>query len=237
MTGRVLIVIPAFNEEHSLPGVVAGLAQFAPEYDRVIVNDGSTDQTAGVIQALGERQLRLASNLGYGRALQTGMRYAVQKGYSYVVSFDADGQHRAEDVRGVMQALAEQNADLAIGSRYSDGRPYAGPLDRRIGQQLFSSLTRMLVGRRIYDTTSGFKVMRIAICQEIIGRTFMDLHIETIVRLGLLGYKIIEHPIVVLERSTGQSMHNYTSIFAYPLKTILLTLVAVIDALLIRRKA
>jgi len=232
---RVLVIIPAFNEQKSIADVLLKLRAAAPAFDRLVVNDGSYDQTAQVVQALGEKQLRLATNLGYGVALQTGMKYALQQSYEIVVCLDADGQHRPEDVPAVVQALLDKDADMVIGSRYCDGRPYNAPIDRRIGQLFFSHLTRLLVGQRIYDTSSGFKALRSATCKNLIRMTFVDFHVEMIVRLVMLGEKIIEYPIVVYERSAGHSMYSFASIFSYPLKTLVLTLVTAIDVLLARR--
>jgi hypothetical protein len=107
---------------------------------------------------------------------------------------------------------------------------------RRTGQQLFSYLTGVLIGRRIYDTTSGFKVLTAAACRILVHGTFMDFHAETIVRLSLLGFKIVEQPITMNERAFGQSMHSFKSVFQYPLKTLVLTMVAAMDAYLIRRE-
>jgi hypothetical protein len=231
----VLIVIPAYNEAETITSVIRELRQIAPEFDRVIVNDCSSDATGEVVTELGEKQLRLPCNLGYGQALQTGLKYALLRGYDIVVSMDADGQHRPEDVPRLVEALQESGADMVIGSRFCNGSPYNTPLNRRLGQLLFSQLTRLLLGRRIYDTSSGFKALRAEVCQVIVSGTFMDFHIETIVQLSLSNFKIIEVPITVRERTFGHSMHSFASIFQYPLKTILLTIVAFMDAFLLRR--
>lgn len=232
---RVLVVIPAFNEEKTIATVIDDLRRWAPDYDRLVVNDCSRDGTGDLVEQLGEKQLRLPCNLGYGQALQTGLKYGLMRGYDVIVSFDADGQHRAEDIQPLVTTLLSSDAGLVIGSRYSGGRPYEGPAGRRAGQMLFSYLTRWLIGRRIYDTTSGFKAMRVAACAMIVGGVFMDFHTETIVRLSLNGFKIIEHPITVQKRLFGRSMHSYSSLVAYPLQTLLLTIVATLDAVLVRR--
>jgi glycosyltransferase involved in cell wall biosynthesis len=235
MKPRVLIVIPAYNEEKTIAGVIEGLRQTAPDYDRVVVNDGAGDRTGQIVAAMGEKQLWLPCNLGYGNALQTGLKYGLQSGYDIIVSFDGDGQHRAEDVQPLVDALLASGAHMVIGSRYCNGRSYNSPLGRKLGQLLFSQLTRLLIGRRIYDTTSGFKAMRAAACEMVVGGVFMDFHTESLVRLSMAGLKIIEHPITVYEREHGRSMHSLISVFAYPLQTLLLTLVATVDALLTRR--
>lgn len=235
MKQRVLIIIPAYNEEKTIANVLLKLRRMVPDFDRVVVNDGSKDATGNIVAELGEKQLRLVSNLGYGRALQTGMRYALIRGYDIVVTFDGDGQHRPEDVPQVVQALRENDADMVIGSRFCNGHSYTTPISRRLGQLLFSHLTRLLIGRRIYDTSSGFKALRKTACEAIMNSTFMDFHLETIVQLSILNCKIIEVPITVEERAFGHSMHSLVSIFHYPLKTLLLTLATAVDAFLVRR--
>jgi glycosyltransferase involved in cell wall biosynthesis len=232
---RILIVIPAHNEERTLNHVLLGLRRVVPEYDRVVVNDGSTDGTAAVIDGLGEKQLRLPCNLGYGPALQTGMKYALGHGYEVVVTFDADGQHRPEDVPVVVEALLDRSADMVIGSRFCGGRMYDSPPGRRLGQLTFSHLTRLLTGQRVYDTTSGFKALYAAVCELLINTSFMDFHTETIVRLALQGIQVAEAPIVVRPRLYGKSMHSLTSAFQYPVKTLVLVIVAAMDVLLARR--
>jgi glycosyltransferase involved in cell wall biosynthesis len=231
----VLIVIPAYNEAETVATVLKGLRQVVPQFDRVVVNDGSGDATGEVVAELGEKQLKLPCNLGYGQALQTGLKYALIRGYDIVVVMDADGQHRPEDVLNLVDALRESGADMVIGSRFCNGTPYNTPTSRRWGQLLFSHLTRLLLGRRIYDTSSGFKALRAPACELIMSGTFMDFHIETIVQLSLSNFKIIERPVTVQERTFGRSMHSFTSVFQYPLKTILLTIVAFMDAFLMRR--
>jgi glycosyltransferase involved in cell wall biosynthesis len=235
MQPRVLIVIPAFNEEKAIASVVRELRQAAPHFDRVIVNDGSSDGTGEVVNRLGEKQLWLPCNLGYGLALQTGMQYALKLGYDVVVTLDADGQHQPADVPRILQALLDREADLVIGSRFCGERRYTGPLGRRIGQLLFSHLTRPLLGRRIYDTSSGFKAFRAAVCLALVRSTFLDFHTETLVRLRQLDFKIVEVPVTVRERSHGRSMHSFASVFQYPLKTLILIVVAAMDGWLARR--
>jgi glycosyltransferase involved in cell wall biosynthesis len=236
MPQRVIIIIPAYNEEKTIGGLLRGLRRAAPECTRVVVNDGSKDATADIVEALGEKQIKLPCNLGYGRALQTGLKYALAGGYDVIVTFDADGQHQAEDVPNIINALCENEADLVIGSRYCDGSTYSGPMGRRVGQRIFSILTRVLIGKRIYDTSSGFKALKAGAAQIVLDGTFLDFHIEILVRLRMFGYKIEELPIKMHERSFGQSMHSITSFVEYPLKTLLLTIVAAVDAIMARRK-
>jgi glycosyltransferase involved in cell wall biosynthesis len=184
---------------------------------------------------MGEKQLRLPCNLGYRHALQTGLKFASRHRYDVVVCFDADGQHHPEDVPRLVQTLAATHADVVIGSRYCGSLPYDTSVSRRLGQLIFSHLTRVLIGRRIYDTTSGFKVLRATAYEAIVDWTFLDFHIETLVHLSWSGFTIVECPITFATRAFGRSMHSFTSIFRYPLQALLLAIVAVVDALLTRR--
>jgi len=235
MEPRVLVVIPAYNEEKTIAAVIMKLRQIVPEFDRVIVNDGSKDNTRQVVNDLGEKQLALPCNIGYGPALQTGLKYALLQGYDIIVSMDADGQHQPEDAPRLVTALLTTRADMVIGSRFCEGQAYDTPFSRRMGQLLFSHLTRLFLDHRIYDTSSGFKVLRANACEVLVNGIFMDFHIETIVHLSLLNLKIVEFPVTVLERTFGQSMHSIASVFQYPLKTVLLTIAVLMDAFLIRR--
>jgi glycosyltransferase involved in cell wall biosynthesis len=235
MTQRCLIIIPARNEQDTISDVIIGLRTHAPALDRLVVQDGSTDLTQRKVEEMGEMQLNLPFNIGYGLALQTGLKYAIEKGYDLVVCIDGDGQHQPEDVPALLQAQKETGADVVIGSRYL-GKSYQGPLERRVGQVLFSTLTHFLIGHRIFDTTSGFKVLTARACEAMSNGIFLDFHIETIVRLSILGFKIVEYPVVVKERLHGRSMHTFWNAIQYPIKTLLLTIAAVTDALLNRKR-
>jgi glycosyltransferase involved in cell wall biosynthesis len=235
MPPRVLVVIPAYNEENTIAGVLHGLRQVVPDYDRLVVNDGSRDATGKIVASLGEKQLRLISNLGYGLAVQTGLKYALLRGYDIVVTLDADGQHRPEDVPCLVEAMLRADADLAIGSRFCRGR-YTSSFERRIWQIAYSHLTRWLTGHRIFDTTSGFKALSADACAAIVPATFMDFTMELIVRLSQMGYRLIEVPVEVQQRSYGRSMHSFASAFRYPLQTLVLSVVAAMDVYLARRR-
>jgi glycosyltransferase involved in cell wall biosynthesis len=235
MNTRGLIVIPAYNEADTIADVLLGLRRAAPELDRLVVTDGSRDATERIVTELGENRLSFLCNLGYGRALQAGIKYALARDYHHVVFFDGDGQHNPEDVPRLVRVLLEENADVVIGSRFGNGRPYAGPLSRRSGQILFSYFTRLLLKQRLYDTTSGLKAIRASACESLVRGTFLDFHTEALVRLGLLGLAIAEVPISVREREHGHSMYSLTSVVEYPIKTFLLSLLAILDVFLQRR--
>jgi len=154
---RVLIVIPAYNEAGKIGQVIADLRRHVPEMDITVIDDGSIDDTAGIARRQGVTVLRMPFNLGIGGALQTGYMYAAEKGYHVAVQFDGDGQHRADQVRGLIAPILAGRADMAIGSRMMGKGDYRFPLMRRIGACLISLITRIVTRRRILDPTSGFR--------------------------------------------------------------------------------
>jgi len=177
-------------------------------------------------------------NLGYSRAIQTAVLYAAREGYDRLVTLDADGQHDPGQVRALLAEFDEKQLDLLIGSRYVVSRTYTDvPLARRAGMRLFSTLVAMTTGRRIFDTTSGLKVMGRRIFEPLTEWHFIDFHAEALVYLMRLGYAVGEFPITVNERVHGQSMYSAISHLKYPLKTLFMLLLGVVQASLVRRRA
>ena len=229
MSQRGLIVIPAFNEASSISEVLLGLRRAAPRVDRLVVLDGSRDGTGDIVRRMEETAVELPCNVGYGHALQAGFRYSLARDYDVVVSFDADGQHRPEDVPRLLAALAETGADVVIGSRFDQQSAYSGPVGRRIGQHLLSLLTGISSGTRIYDTTSGLKAMSRKAVRLLASGLFLDFHVESLVRLKLHGLIVTELPVFMGERRGGRSMYSSVAALTYPVKALLLTAIAAAD--------
>ena len=158
MTESVLVVIPARNEAANLPPVLAELRSRRPGNDVLVVDDGSRDDTCRVARQLGCRVLRLPIQLGYGGAVQAGIKYGLRRGYRAVVTFDGDGQHDPADIAGLLEALTA-GADLALGSRRLAEGAFAGTWPRRLGRWLFALLVRAVTGLRLTDPTSGLKAL------------------------------------------------------------------------------
>jgi glycosyltransferase involved in cell wall biosynthesis len=233
---RALVAIPAYNEEATIAGVVSAVRQAAPAFDVLVVNDGSRDRTGQVLEGLDVTTATHVCNLGYGRTLQTAIKYAKARGYEVLVTFDADGQHQAGDIARLYEQFVDGDYDLLIGSRFVVTRDYSTePWMRRIGMQLFSLVVRLFAGRRIYDTSSGLKVIHRRVFSVLIERPSADFHSEVIVYLLLRGSRVGEFPITVTARRHGTSMHSWFSAIQYPLKTSLLTLLSVVEAKLSRR--
>ena len=158
VTARVLVTLPAWNEAHTLEAVVAELRGARPDDDLLVVDDGSTDDTAAVAQRLRCQVLSLPFNLGYGAAIQAGIKHGLGRGYPVVVTFDADGQHDPAEIARLEEAVAG-GADLVIGSRCAVPGSYAGSAARRAGRSLFAAAARVLTGLPLTDPTSGFKAL------------------------------------------------------------------------------
>ncbi|MCC7418301.1 MAG: glycosyltransferase family 2 protein [Acidobacteria bacterium] len=235
---RVLVAIPAFNEAPTIASVVERVRAEAPELDLLVIDDGSSDPTGAVLRRSGVATATHLANLGYGRALQTAITYAERTGYDALITFDADGQHRASDLRPLLAAFTEGGYDLLIGSRFDARRGYAAePLVRRLGMRLFSTLIALFTGRRIYDTSSGLKVIGRRVFPVLRARPFVDFHAEALVYLIESGYTVGESPIAVEPRRHGESMYSPLSALKYPMKVSFLILIGALEGRLGRRRA
>jgi glycosyltransferase involved in cell wall biosynthesis len=154
----VLVVIPALNEARNLAEIVSELRARVPAAALLVVDDGSEDATAQVARQQGALVLELPFHLGYGSAVQAGIKYGLQRRFDVVVTFDADGQHDARDVAALVEAV-RRGADLVIGSRALVSGSYRGGLARRLGRSLFAALVRHLTGLTLTDPTSGLKAL------------------------------------------------------------------------------
>ena len=235
---RTLVAIPAYNEAATIRAVVERVRAHLPDCDLLVVNDGSLDATGRVLRGTGATVIAHLCNLGYGRAIQTAVLYAERAGYDRLVTLDADGQHDPAQVGALLAEFDSGRWDLLIGSRYVAGRRYTGvPLGRRMGMRLFSSMVGLMTGHRIYDTTSGLKVIGRQTFTPLTKWQFIDFHAEALVYLMRLGYRIGEYPITVADRLHGTTMYSALSHVKYPLKTALMVVLGVVEANLARRRA
>lgn len=234
---KLLIAIPAYNEEATIVDVVCRVRQSLSGFDLLVIDDGSQDGTAQALSNLNVVVATHLCNLGYGRAVQTAIKFALEGDYDALVTLDADGQHHPEQIQDMVQEFSRGDWDVLIGSRHLKTGKYSDvPIDRRIGMQFFSTLVRFVVKRQIYDTSSGLKVIRRTAFVPLTQWHFVDFHAEAIVYLIRLGFRIAEYPITAGERTHGQSMHSAISYIKYPLKTLLLMLLGIIEADLMKRR-
>ena len=160
---KLLIVIPAYNEEANIVKVVNGIVKNYPQYDYVVVNDGSRDKTAAICREHGFRLIDLPVNLGLAGAFQTGLRYAAENGYDCAMQLDADGQHRPEYIAAMLEEL-ESGADIVIGSRFLTVKKPKSL--RMLGSYIISWSIRLTTGRAICDPTSGMRLFNRAMVEE-----------------------------------------------------------------------
>lgn len=230
MSGRdVLVIVPAHNEEESLPLILAEVRSRAPWADLLVVDDGSRDRTREVARGLGVPVLRHPVNLGVGGALQTGFRYAIERGYAIGVQLDADGQHDPADLEMLVRPVREGTCDVSIGSRYVENSGYRAPLGRRLGMLLFSAVVQVSLGRRITDTTSGYRAYArdvMDVCRRDFPKDFPDAPL--LIALARHGFRIEEVPVRMRHREAGQSFYTLGKRMYYPYKNLLASLMALL---------
>ncbi|HET7226299.1 MAG TPA: glycosyltransferase family 2 protein [Candidatus Eisenbacteria bacterium] len=227
MSARVLVIVPAHDEEASLGRTLEETRAVAPDVDLLVVDDGSHDATSDVARAHGVPVVRHAVNLGVGGALQTGFRYAVEHGYDIGVQLDADGQHDPAFLPALLAPVREGRADVSIGSRYVSRSGYRAPVARRLGMVMFAGVVRLALGTRIHDTTSGFRAYGrrvMAQCQHDFPKDFPDAPL--LIQLVRRGFRLVEVPVTMRERRAGQSFYTLGKSIYYPYKNLLASLMA-----------
>ena len=226
--GRIVAVVPAFDEAEVIGKVVDEIRAFDPALDVVVVDDASADETASIAEAHGAIVLRLPYNVGIGGAVQTGLKFALAEGYETAVRLDGDGQHDAGELGKLLAPLERREADLVIGSRFVDSRSsYRPPLARRIGIRVFARLVSVLGGQRVTDTTSGFLALdRVGI--ELFAAQYPHDYPEVEATLVALrsGLRLAQVQVEMRERQTGSSSITFVQSLYYIVKVLLALLVA-----------
>lgn len=203
---KSIVIIPAYNEEKSIVKTVQDICEHAPEFDYVIINDCSTDQTLSVCRKHHLHVLNLPVNLGIGGAVQTGFLYAYKNGYDYAVQFDGDGQHDAQYLQKMRDYMIEQNADMLIGSRFLEKEGFQSTGMRRFGIRYFSALIKFLTGQKITDPTSGMRMINrdiLAMYSESYPKDYPEP--ESVVAIINSGKKVMEYPVIMRKRTEGTS--------------------------------
>lgn len=215
-----LITIPVHNEEATLPSIIRGFRSQCPGDHCLFIDDGSSDRSRSMLEEQGVTYLHHLFNLGYSATIQTGMQYALDHGYDYVVFFDSDGQHRLEDLLTVLSLAQKGESDLIVGSRYLGKRGNRWTLRRAVHRSLAGIVT-LFTGERVTDTTCGLKLITHEFIPVALRIPTEDMGAELITALIRHGARVAEVPIEVEERKSGTSMHHSWKVLFYPLKALL----------------
>jgi len=152
-----LVIIPAYNEEQNIGNTLKKIRELHKNLDILVINDGSKDKTEAVVKEAGEMVITLPYNLGYGGALQTGFKYAMSRGYDYIVQFDADGQHDPGDILLILDQLKTGSTDIVIGSRFLGRGSFKAGILKKMAITVFRFLIKISTGVKITDPTSGLQ--------------------------------------------------------------------------------
>lgn len=203
---KKLIIIPAYNESESIYNTIKDIEQEAPDFDYVIINDCSTDNTRQICIDNHFHYIDLPINQGIGGAVQTGYLYAYENGYDIAVQVDGDGQHNAAFLEKMAQVLTENKADMVIGSRFIEKKGFQSSVTRRIGIRYFTCLIKLMTGKKIADPTSGLRMIGRDVI-EIFAKLYpMDYpEPESVVDILCKGKRVVEVPVLMRERQGGTS--------------------------------
>ncbi len=207
---KVLLVIPAYNEEENIGKVLEEIKKDIQYADVLVINDCSKDRTREIVDEHHVNCINNIFNMKYAMAIQTGIKYAFEHDYDYVIQFDADGQHIAKEAEKLYKVAKSEQYDIVIGSRYLEDTGYKCPLFRRIGTKIFEILIKLFCRKRIADPTSGFQCLNKRVIKKYaqMGNypEFPDANL--IIEMLRGGYTIKEVPVKMRNRETGESMHG-----------------------------
>ena len=214
---EILVLIPAYNESESIENVVGNLLKNFPQYDYVIINDGSSDDTLKICRKNGYNVIDFPINLGLECGVVAGMKYAHRCGYKYIIQFDADGQHLPEYIEPMYKKI-EEGYDIVIGSRFvTKKKPFTS---RMLGSRLISGAIRLTTGKKIKDPTSGMRMYNRR-CMEAFSREInYGPEPDTISYLMKNGYKVEEVQAEMQERMAGSSYLTFTRSIKYMTKML-----------------
>ncbi len=211
---KTLIIIPAYNEAENIEWVVNDLQRNYPQYDYIIINDGSKDNTLEIIQKNGYNCINMPINVGLACGVQTGMMYAYENGYDYAVQYDGDGQHDAAYIKTMIEAM-ENGCDICIGSRFANMKK---PVTlRMLGSNIIEAAIKITTGKTIKDPTSGMRMFNRATMRIMANSVDYGPEPDTIAHLIRSGASVCEIQADMRERTAGESYLNFTRSIKYML--------------------
>jgi glycosyltransferase involved in cell wall biosynthesis len=221
-----IAIVPAYNEEGAIGGVIEEIRTFDSGFDVLVVDDASHDETAAVARRHGAIVVTLPFNLGIGGAVQTGFRYAAQHDYDLAARVDGDGQHDPEELRALVDAVVTGRADICVGSRFAGADGYRSSRSRRVGIRILAGTVSLLTHQRVTDTTSGFQVLdRKAICLFAADYPHDYPEVEATVMLHKHRLRMVEVPVRMRERVAGRSSIRGFQTVYYMAKVMLAILI------------
>ena len=230
---RTLVIIPAYNEEENIEKVIHDLIKENEEWDILVVNDASTDQTSQLANNTGRAfVIDLPFNLGIGGCVQTGFRFAKNYHYDFALQFDGDGQHKVEEIRKLLDIVYSGQADVAIGSRFSaKHNGFRSSTLRRFGIKIFEIFSYILIRQRITDHTSGFRAFNRKAIEFLADNYPSDYpEPEVVILLGKNGFRMKEVFTQMMERKGGVSSISMTKGPYYMIKVLLSMFMASVRA-------
>ncbi len=223
---KKLIIIPAYNESANIKDTVENIITTVPDFDYVVINDHSKDNTLEILRENHFNYVNLPVNLGIGGAVQTGYKYALANGYDAAVQVDADGQHDVSYLEHLVTKMEKEQADMVIGSRFITNEGFQSTFMRRVGISYFTRMIRHLTGHVITDPTSGFRLANRKVI-KLFAETYPTDYPEpeSIVYLLKRNMKVVEEPVVMKERQGGVSSIRMSSSVYYMVKVTLAILI------------
>lgn len=219
---KILIIIPAYNEEKSILKVVENIQRHFPKADYIVINDCSKDSTEKVLVENGLNHLNLKCNLGIGGGVQSGYKYAVLNGYDIAIQIDGDGQHDPQYLGRLIEPIIKGEADMVIGSRFIECEGFQTSFMRRFGIRLLQTLIKICCGVNITDATSGFRATSKDLIKMFAEEYAQDYPEPEAIIFGVLnGYRVKEVPVIMHERKEGKSSINVSKSIYYMIKVSL----------------
>ena len=217
---EILIGIPAYNEAKNLPKILSELQKFS--YKIAICNDGSTDATGEVAEKYGVTVINHSKNLGYGAAVRSLFLKAKDMGCDVLITFDADGQHRIEDINKVVKPIIQKQADIVIGSRFLDGGEKEVPNYRKVGIKVITKITNASIKKQLTDSQSGFRAYSKKVLSELNPSELgMGISTEILIKASSKDFRILEVPIKIIyggDTSTHNPITHGSSVLISTLK-------------------